>query len=51
MNLFFGEKLDQAKKSLIKLCEDYSLKIDLDATISDLSVGFRQRVENTKSSL
>ena len=45
----FGEKLDQAKKSLIKLCEDYSLKIDLDATISDLSVGFRQRVEILKA--
>ena len=45
----FGEKLDQAKKSLIKLCEDYSLKIDLDATIADLSVGFRQRVEILKA--
>ena len=45
----FGEKLDQAKKNLIKLCEDYSLKIDLDATISDLSVGFRQRVEILKA--
>ena len=45
----FGKKLDQAKKSLIKLCEDYSLKIDLDATIADLSVGFRQRVEILKS--
>ena len=45
----FGEKLDQAKKSLIKLCEDYSLKIDLDATISDLSVGIRQRVEILKA--
>ena len=45
----FGEKLDQAKKSLIKLCEDYNLKIDLDATISDLSVGFRQRVEILKA--
>ena len=45
----FGKKLDQAKKSLIKLCEDYSLKIDLDATISDLSVGFRQRVEILKA--
>ena len=45
----FGEKLDQAKKNLIKLCEDYSLKIDLEATISDLSVGFRQRVEILKA--
>ena len=45
----FGEKLNQAKKSLIKLCEDYNLKIDLNATISDLSVGFRQRVEILKA--
>ena len=45
----FGEKLDQAKKNLTKLCEDYNLKIDLDATISDLSVGFRQRVEILKA--
>jgi len=45
----FGQKLDQAKKNLEKLCEDYNLKIDLDAIISDLSVGFRQRVEILKA--
>ena len=45
----FGEKLSQAKESLMKLCEDYNLKIDLNATISDLSVGFRQRVEILKA--
>ena len=45
----FGEKLNQAKESLMKLCEDYNLKIDLNATISDLSVGFRQRVEILKA--
>ena len=45
----FGKKLDQAKKNLTKLCKDYSLQIDLDATISDLSVGFRQRVEILKA--
>ena len=45
----FGEKLGQAKESLMKLCEDYNLKIDLNATISDLSVGFRQRVEILKA--
>ena len=47
--LVFGEKLIQAKENLIKLCEDYNLKIDLNATISDLSVGFRQRVEILKA--
>ena len=45
----FGEKLNQAKENLMKLCEDYNLKIDLNATISDLSVGFRQRVEILKA--
>ena len=45
----FGEKLDQAKKNLIKLCENYNLKVDLNATISNLSVGFRQRVEILKA--
>tara|TARA_Y100000590_G_scaffold393329_1_gene471534 strand:+ start:2465 stop:3991 length:1527 start_codon:yes stop_codon:yes gene_type:complete len=45
----FGEKLGQAKNNLKKLCDDYNLKIDLDATISDLSVGFRQRVEILKA--
>ena len=45
----FGEKLNDAKKNLEKLCKDYNLQIDLDATISDLSVGFRQRVEILKA--
>ena len=45
----FGEKLNQAKENLTKLCEEYNLKIDLNATISDLSVGFRQRVEILKA--
>ena len=45
----FGEKLSQAKINLKKLCEDYNLKIDLDAIIADLSVGFRQRVEILKA--
>ena len=45
----FGEKLETAKKDLEKLCETYNFNIDLDATISDLSVGFRQRVEILKS--
>ena len=45
----FGEKLNEAKKNLEKLCKDYNLQIDLDATIADLSVGFRQRVEILKA--
>ena len=45
----FGEKLKKAKKDLTKLCETYNFNIDLDSTISDLSVGFRQRVEILKS--
>jgi len=45
----FGEKLKKAKQDLQKLCEIYNFNIDLDATISDLSVGFRQRVEILKS--
>ena len=47
--LVFGKKLEQAKKNLLSLCETYKLNIDLDSTISDLSVGFRQRVEILKS--
>ena len=49
MILVFGKKLEQAKKNLVNLCETYKLNIDLDSTISDLSVGFRQRVEILKS--
>ena len=41
--------MNQAKENLTKLCEEYNLKIDLNATISDLSVGFRQRVEILKA--
>ena len=47
--IVFGKKLKQAKKNLIKLCETYKLNINLDSIISDLSVGFRQRVEILKS--
>jgi simple sugar transport system ATP-binding protein len=45
----FGEKLEKAKKDLKKLCETYNFNLDLNATISDLSIGFRQRVEILKS--
>jgi len=47
--LIFGKKLEQAKKNLANLCETYKLNIDLNSVISDLSVGFRQRVEILKS--
>ena len=47
--LIFGKKLEKAKKDLTNLCETYKLNIDLDSIISDLSVGFRQRVEILKS--
>ena len=45
----FGKNLEKAKKDLKNLCDTYNLNIDLDSTISDLSVGFRQRVEILKS--
>ena len=47
--LIFGKKLKHAKINLKNLCETYKLNINLDSTVSDLSVGFRQRVEILKS--
>ena len=47
--LVFGKNLEKAKKDLKNLCDAYKLNIDLDSIISDLSVGFRQRVEILKS--
>ena len=47
--LVFGNKLKKAKEDLKNLCDTYKLNIDLDSVISDLSVGFRQRVEILKS--
>ena len=47
--LVFGKNLEKAKKDLKNLCDTYKLNIDLNSTISDLSVGFRQRVEILKS--
>ena len=47
--LVFGHKLKKAKEDLKNLCDTYKLNIDLDSVISDLSVGFRQRVEILKS--
>ena len=45
----FGQKLKKAKEDLKNLCDTYKLNINLDSIISDLSVGFRQRVEILKS--
>tara|TARA_B100000029_G_scaffold259256_1_gene255930 strand:- start:4560 stop:6080 length:1521 start_codon:yes stop_codon:yes gene_type:complete len=47
--IIFGKNLDKAKKDLKFLCDTYKLNINLESTISDLSVGFRQRVEILKS--
>ena len=47
--LVFGHKLKKAKEDLKNLCDTYKLNIDLNSVISDLSVGFRQRVEILKS--
>ncbi len=47
--LVFGKNLEKAKKDLKDLCDTYKLNINLDSIISDLSVGFRQRVEILKS--
>ena len=45
----FGKNLEKAKIDLKNLCETYNLNVDLNSVISDLSVGFRQRVEILKS--
>jgi len=47
--LIFGKNLKKAKTDLKNLCDTYNLNVDLDSIISDLSVGFRQRVEILKS--
>lgn len=47
--LIFGKNLKKAKTDLKNLCDTYNLNVDLDSVISDLSVGFRQRVEILKS--
>ncbi|PPR47817.1 MAG: Galactose/methyl galactoside import ATP-binding protein MglA [Alphaproteobacteria bacterium MarineAlpha5_Bin9] len=47
--LVFGKNLEKAKKNLRNICDTYKLNIDLNSKISDLSVGFRQRVEILKS--
>ena len=47
--IVFGKNLEKAKIDLKNLCQTYNLNVDLDSVISDLSVGFRQRVEILKS--
>jgi len=47
--IIFGKNLQKAKTDLKNLCDTYNLNVDLDSLISDLSVGFRQRVEILKS--
>jgi len=47
--VIFGKNLEKAKIDLKNLCETYNLNVDLNSVISDLSVGFRQRVEILKS--
>jgi len=47
--LVFGKKLKEAKEKLLKICKKYNLKIELDSIISNLSIGFRQRVEILKA--
>ena len=47
--IIFGKNLEKAKTDLKNLCNTYNLNVDLDSIISDLSVGFRQRVEILKS--
>ena len=47
--IIFGKNLEKAKIDLKNLCETYNLNVDLESVISDLSVGFRQRVEILKS--
>lgn len=41
-------KMDEAKKKVMELSEQYGLKVDPDALISDISVGMQQRVEILK---
>ena len=41
-------KMDEARKKVMDLSEQYGLKVDPDALISDISVGMQQRVEILK---
>lgn len=41
-------KMDDAKKKVMELSERYNLKVDLEALVSDITVGMQQRVEILK---
>lgn len=41
-------KMDEARKKVVSLSEQYGLKVDPDALISDITVGMQQRVEILK---
>jgi len=41
-------KMDEARKKVVALSEQYGLKVDPDALISDITVGMQQRVEILK---
>lgn len=41
-------QMEEAKKKVVRLSEQYHLKVDPDAYISDISVGMQQRVEILK---
>lgn len=41
-------KMDQAREKVVALSEQYGLKVDPDALISDITVGMQQRVEILK---
>lgn len=41
-------KMDEARKKVVELSEQYKFKIDPDALISDITVGMQQRVEILK---
>ncbi len=46
---WLGASLAKARKVLAKIAAEYELDVDPDALISDLSVGFQQRVEILKA--
>ncbi len=41
-------KMDDARKKVMQLSENYSLKVDPDSLVSDITVGMQQRVEILK---
>lgn len=41
-------RMDEARAKVLSLSERYNMKVDLDANVSDISVGMRRRVEILK---